>query len=179
MTDTTDHQPEPWFHEIGSDDCPHGAEPDDENTPEWEAWEEQTSARHTGSPQDVRICLDAPAGQACGVCSENDGEFVPWSSCRVRNRARREEKPAVEHRPLTVTGGSLECLERECEDFFTEDGDEIPGMEACSHLSEMEICEACSEPPVGALDEFPAVVAWTDCTHRKVKAGAPNRPVGQ
>lgn len=173
MTDTTDHEPEAWFHEIGSDDCPHGAEPADDS-PEWDAWYDQTSGRHTGSPQDVRICRDAPAGDACGACSEENGEMVPWSACRVRSRVRGEAKPAIEpdlvHRPVTVTSGSLECLERECDEYFTDDGEEIPGKEACSHLAEMEICEACSELPTGG--EYPAVVAWADCVQRTVKAGA-------
>lgn len=173
MTTEPIHTPEPWFHEIGSDDCPHGAEPDDE-TPEWDAWYDATSDRHTGSPQDVRICLDAPAGEACGVCSENDGEFVPWSACRVRDRARRDALPAgeqpIQHRPVTVDVGCLECLERECDEYFTEDGDEIPGMETCSHLRVEEICEACSETP--AEGEYPAVVAWADCSQRKAEAAA-------
>jgi hypothetical protein len=112
MSTESDHQPESWFHEIGSDDCPHGAEPDDD-TPEWEAWYDVTSVRHTGSDQDVRICLDAPVGQACGVCSENDGEFVPWEACRLRDRARRDDIPAAEqpvpHRPATVHVGTADC----------------------------------------------------------------------
>lgn len=171
MTTNTDHQPEPWFHEIGSDDCPHGAEPDDENSPEREAWEEATSARHTGSPQDVRICRDAPAGEACGACSDDVGEMVPWSACRVRDRARHQDTPISEpqHRPVTVEVGGLECVERECEEFFTDDGDEIPGMDACSHMRQMEICEACSEPDTA--EDYPPVVAWTDCAERSVKAG--------
>jgi hypothetical protein len=160
----TDHKPEPWFWEAASDDCPHGAEPTDDTSPEWEVWD----GSHTGSPQDVRICLDAPAGEACGACSEENGEMVPWSACRSRDRARREEKPATGqptvHAPITVTGGSLECLERECEDFFDDEGDEIPGKETCSHLSEMEICEGCTGPHKNG--EFPVVVAWADCTQR-------------
>lgn len=170
MTDTTDHRPEAWFHEIGSDDCPHGAEPDDDTSPEWEVWYDETSGRHTSSPQDVRICLDAPAGEACGACSEDNGEFVPWSDCRVRDRARREETPAGEplHRPVTVEVGSLECLERECDEYFTDDGDEIPGKENCSHIHDMEVCEACSEAPTDG--EYPAVVAWADCLQREAAA---------
>lgn len=171
MTAETDHKPEPWFHEIGSDDCPHGAEPDDD-TPEWDAWYDETSDRHTGSPQDVRICLDAPAGEACGVCSENDGEFVPWSACRVRDRARREHKTAREpqHRPVTVAVGGMECLERECDEYFTDDGEEIHGKENCSHIHDMEVCEACSQ--LQSAGDFPPVVAWVDCPQRLAKAGA-------
>lgn len=174
MSTESDHQPESWFHEIGSDNCPHGAEPDDD-TPEWDAWYDLTSVRHTGSDQDVRICLDAPVGEACGVCSENDGEFVPLEACRLRDRARRNDIPAaeqpVQHRPVTVHVGTADCLEGECEEYFTEDGEEIPGKENCSHLRGEQICEACSEAPLDD-GEYPAVVAWADCAQRTVKAGA-------
>ena len=168
-TPTDDHRPEPWFHEAGSDDCPHGPEPENEMSPEWEAWEEATSGRHTGSPQDVRIGLDAPAGDACAECSAENNEFVPWTACRTR--PRRKDKPMPEqptsHQPETVIGGDLECLERECEDFFTDDGDEIPGKETCSHLTEMEICTGCSGP---ATEDFAPVTAWVDCPHRAAPA---------
>ncbi|MFD6553755.1 hypothetical protein [Streptomyces sp. NPDC058398] len=86
MTSTdsaTDHQPEPWFGEAGSDPCPHGPEPKDDS-PEWDVWYEVTSDRHTGSPQDVRICLDAPIGDYCPECSADHNEPVPWSLCDSR-----------------------------------------------------------------------------------------------
>jgi len=166
----TDHKPQPWFWEAGSDQCPHGPEPEDDMSPEWDAWYE----RHTGSPQDVRICLDAPAGDVCGTCSEDDNEMVPWSACRARDRARRNETQVTEqpvaHAPVTVEVGLLDCLELECEEFFDEDGEEIPGKETCSHLTEMEICEGCTGPWKDG--EFPAVAAWADCPQRPVKAGA-------
>lgn len=69
------HRPQSWYWEADSDNCPHGPEPEDDTT---EAWEEWTDC-HPWSPQDVRICLDAPVGKACRDCS--DGEFVPWSAC--------------------------------------------------------------------------------------------------
>lgn len=166
---TTEHEPEAWFWEAGSDDCPHGPEPKDKTSEEWGTWYDQ----HTPSPQDVRVCRDAPAGDACGACSEEYGEMVPWSSCRARKRSLRDGQstPApLTHTPVTVTGGDLECLEKECDDFFDEDGNEIPGKTACSHLSEMEICEACTGP--WEKGEFPAVVAWADCPQRLVKMGA-------
>jgi len=160
-----------WFHEIGSDDCPHGPEPDDENSPEFEAWEEATSARHTGSPQDVRICLDAPAGDACGACSDDVGEMVPWSACRARDHARTFQIASQpQHQPVTADVAAMECWERECDDFFTDDGDEIPDKDTCTHMRQMEICEACSEP--GAAEDYPPVVAWADCTKSSTKAGA-------
>ncbi|MGW8679588.1 hypothetical protein ACWGNN_00715 [Streptomyces sp. NPDC055817] len=164
MTDR--HEPTNWFWEAGSDSCPHRPRPANDS-PDWDAWFE----RHTGSPQDVFICLDAPAGEACEPCSDESGDMVPWSRCRNRKhvRAYQPTEPR-QHRPVTVDVASLECLGRECEEFFTEGGDEIPGKTSCSHVREMEICEACSEPPPGDADPYPAVVAWADCTHAKAEA---------
>jgi hypothetical protein len=72
----TDHQPESWFWEAGSDSCPHGPEPE-YDTDARDAWYE----RHTGSPQDVRICLDAPMGDYCPECSADHNDPVPWALC--------------------------------------------------------------------------------------------------
>lgn len=166
---TEQHQSGAFFWEVGSAECPHDPQPDHLTEGEaWDAWRERHPSAGCGP-----ICLDAPAGEACLDCSEEEGDMVPWSACRSRDHARPVQSAAEpQHRPITVTGGNLECLERECEDFFTDDGDEIPGKETCSHLSEMEICEACSEPPVGGLDNFPAVVAWADCAQNLAKAEA-------
>lgn len=76
----TDHKPEPWFWEAGSEHCPHGPEPEDDTSPEWDEW----SDRHTGSPQDVVICLDAPMGDHCPECSYDHNDPVPWSACDER-----------------------------------------------------------------------------------------------
>lgn len=164
MTATDDHKPEPWYWEANSDECPHGPEPEDDS-PEWDEWMD----RHTWAPQDVRICLDAPAGTACPACSAECGDMVPWSRCENRDHARPLPKTtAPQHRPVTVEVAGLECLERECKEFFTDDGDEIPGKETCSHFRQMEVCEACSETPPGDADPFPPVVAWADCQHKPV-----------
>ena len=144
-TTTTDsaHQPEPWYHEAGSSKCPHGPEPEDRDGDAWDVWAE----RHTGSPQDVFICLDAPMGDVCEECSNDVGEAVPWSACETRRHAH--PKPGTEptpeaHEPVEVWVGTGDCLERECEDYFTEDGDEIPGKERCSHIGVELICGGCS-----------------------------------
>jgi len=80
-----DHKPEPWYWEAGSDKCPHGPEPDDIADPK--GWDEYHD-RHPGSPQDVRICLDAPMGDHCAACfEESGGDPVPWADC--------PENPAV------------------------------------------------------------------------------------
>jgi hypothetical protein len=164
------HEPGAFYWEVGSDQCPHGAEPDIETEGEaWDLWRD----RHPSS-DDGPVCLDAPAGDACLACSAEDGEMVPWNRCRVRDHTRpkraaaqKPEQPTA-HVPLTVDVGSLECLERECEDFFDDEGDEIPSKETCSHLSEMEICEGCTGPHKDG--EFPVVVAWADCTQRLAAA---------
>jgi hypothetical protein len=82
VTDT-DHQPEPWFWEAGSEHCPHGAEPD-RDSDVWDVWAE----RHSGSPQDVVVCLDAPMGDHCPECSADHGEPVPWSLCDAKEAQR-------------------------------------------------------------------------------------------
>ncbi|MFF1499721.1 hypothetical protein ACFVZR_07555 [Streptomyces sp. NPDC058316] len=135
---TTDHKPENWFHEAGGDHCPHGAEPDLDSEAR-DIWAD----RHTGSPQDVYICLEAPAGEACGACSSEDGEMVPWAACRVREHARPKQGIVLndaEHQQVTVWVGTEECLDRECEEYFTDDGDVDPGVERCSHVREETAC---------------------------------------
>lgn len=73
----TDHRPDPWYAEAEGDNCPHGPEPEDDTTDAWDTWQE----RHQWSPQDVRICLDAPIGDHCPECSADHGDPVPWADC--------------------------------------------------------------------------------------------------
>jgi hypothetical protein len=62
------------------------------------------------------------------------------------------------HTPITLLVGSEECFDRECEDYFTEDGEPDPGVERCSHIAEQTVCEQCStERPDG---EYEPVVPW-------------------
>jgi hypothetical protein len=73
----TDHRSEPWYWEAGSEHCPHGPEPDQQSSA-WDDWAE----RHTGSPQDVFVCLDAPMGDHCPACfEETGGDPTPWALC--------------------------------------------------------------------------------------------------
>lgn len=169
MTEIHDHEPTKFYWEAGSEHCPHGAEPDYDADPgAWDDWYE----RHTGSPQDVRICLDAPMGDHCPACSAEHGDMVPWSRCENRKHARPRQAAADQHRMVIADVGSLECLERECEEFFTEDGEQIPGKTICSHVQELQICSGCSSEPRDG-DEYPKVVAWADCTQPKAEAQKP------
>ncbi|MDT0306160.1 hypothetical protein RM780_04180 [Streptomyces sp. DSM 44917] len=62
------------------------------------------------------------------------------------------------HAPLLIFAGPVECLERECEEYATEDGHDDPGVERCSHIRVEEVCAGCSTQTDDG--EFVAVVAW-------------------
>lgn len=141
-TAATEHKPEPWYREAGSDKCPHGPEPEDRDSAAWDTWGE----RHVASPQDVYICLDAPMGDHCDACYKTHGEAVPWSACDARTHASL--RPGAEagpgHEAVEVWVGTFECLNRECEEYFDADGNEIPGKDRCSHIGTEVICGGCS-----------------------------------
>ncbi|MFD7465079.1 hypothetical protein [Streptomyces tendae] len=159
MTDLYDHEPKQFYFGADTEYCPHKPIPERHT----DAWDEWMALGHQAYDDGI-LCLAAPCGIGCPACSAESGDMVPWSRCENRpHTPARTEPRAPRHRALTVEVGSLECWERECDEFFTEDGDEIPGKTACSHLTEMEICAACSEPPVGNTDNFPAAVAMADC----------------
>lgn len=65
----------------------------------------------------------------------------------------------TEHRPLILLVGSEDCLERECEDYFTEDGNDDPGVERCSHIRKETVCAACSDEP-NADGYYEHTVPW-------------------
>ncbi|BBB01041.1 hypothetical protein RVR_8274 [Actinacidiphila reveromycinica] len=48
------------------------------------------------------------------------------------------------HHPITLLVGGQECLDRECEEYATEDGGNDPGVERCSHIREEIVCAQCS-----------------------------------
>lgn len=138
------HHSEPWYYEAASSKCPHGPKPseDDWKTPEYIAWWD----RHQPSDECV-ICLDAPMGDVCEECSSDHGEAIPWSACYARHHAH--PKPGTTptpgaHEPVEVWIGTTECLERECEEYFTDDGDEISGKDRCSHIGVELLCGGCS-----------------------------------
>ncbi|MFH8531571.1 hypothetical protein ACH4GE_24510 [Streptomyces tendae] len=163
MTDLNDHEPKQFYFDAETEHCPHKPIPERHT----DAWDEWMTLGH--QPYDYGIlCLSAPCGTGCPACSAEQGDMVPWSRCETRSHTRplRSRTDAPQHRPVTAEVADLECLERECEEFFTDDGDEIPGKDTCSHVREMEICEACSDAPVGDGDPHPPVVAWADCPQR-------------
>lgn len=157
MTTTRDHEPAAFYWAADSDECPHGAQPDYRTDGEaWDTWRE----RHPSS-DDGPICLDAPAGTACPACSAEHGDMVPWERCEGRDhiRPKRGIVPnlGAEHQPVQVWVGGIDCLERECEEYFTDDGDEIHGVEVCSHIREETVC-SCRRLPLGeySLEPCPA-----------------------
>jgi hypothetical protein len=160
MADLFDHEPQQFYWDAETERCPHKPIPE-RHTDAWDEWMALGHQRY----DDGVLCLSAPALTGCPACTADQGDMVSWSACRNRDHARALPLPAKpQHRPVTVDVADLECLERECDEYFTDDGDEIPGKESCSHFREMEICEACSEP--GAAEDYPAVVAWADCMQR-------------
>ncbi|MER7953881.1 hypothetical protein [Streptomyces sp. NPDC096030] len=150
---TEQHEPEQWHFNADTNECPHGPEPEDDASDEWEEWTD----RHP-TYDDGRLCLDAPAGEACGACSADDGEMVPWSHCRARTHRRPQRGvaagPGAEHRQVPIWIGATECLERECDGYFDDDGDEIPGLEHCSHIQPDTAC-SCQEQPDGDYSDEP------------------------
>ncbi len=67
---------------------------------------------------------------------------------------------ATDHRPLILLVGGQDCLDRDCEEYLTPDGDDDPGVERCSHIHEETVCAACSEPPMGADGIYETTEAW-------------------
>ena len=65
----------------------------------------------------------------------------------------------TQHRPIVLLTGSEDCLDRECEDYFTEDGEPDPGVERCSHIREETVCAACSGTP-DADGNYEHTVPW-------------------
>ncbi|MCX4450638.1 hypothetical protein [Streptomyces sp. NBC_01789] len=145
------HEHGTYYWEAGATECPHGPRPDpDTDGDAYDVWSDQ----HPTS-DDVRICLNAPIGEACLDCSAEDGEYVPWAACRTREHALPTHgmvpNPDADHQQVTVWVGTLECLERECEQYFTDDGDHDPGVERCSHIREELAC-SCQRNQDGEYD---------------------------
>ncbi len=67
------------------------------------------------------------------------------------------------HHLLTLLVGGEECLDRECEDYFTDNGEPDPGVERCSHIRTETVCAGCSGEP-NADGEYEHTVPWDECT---------------
>lgn len=134
-----EHVPTQFYWEAGSDHCPHGFEPKDDS-PQQDAWWE----RHISTLDDIVVCLDAPAGEACIICSDFLGEMTLWADCQAREHARAKHGvvPNLDatHQPVTVLVGIQECFDRECEDYLTGQGNHDRGVELCSHIREETVC---------------------------------------
>lgn len=74
------------------------------------------------------------------------------------------ETPAVEpvHRRLVLLVGGQDCLDRDCEQYFTEEGEPDPTVELCSHIRTEAICAGCSGRP-NADGEYEHTVPWGQC----------------
>ncbi|GAA1781126.1 MULTISPECIES: hypothetical protein [Actinomycetes] len=68
------------------------------------------------------------------------------------------------HQPTTVYAGPVDCIERECEEFWDDEGEDRPGVNLCSHIAAEQICAACSEPPKEEGGYWQRTVAWP-CKH--------------
>lgn len=53
--------------------------------------------------------------------------------------------PAPEHHPLTLETGPVDCIDRECDEYFNEDGVEELHVASCSHLTDVIVCGKCSK----------------------------------
>ena len=157
MTDQTEHRPEPWYWAADTEYCPHEPEPERYT----DAWDQWMTLGHQPYDDGV-ICLDAPAGIACQACSAEHGDVVPWERCEGRDHARpirgTVPNPEAEHQPVQVWVGGIDCLERECDEYFTDDGDDDPTVDTCSHLREATSC-SCRRLPGGDYDLEPCPLA--------------------
>lgn len=156
MTDLYDHEPQQFYWDADTRFCPHGPEPEDDTTDEWMEWDDRHPSYDNG-----KLCLDAPAGICCPACS-SEADMVPWERCEGRDHARPVRgavpNPDAEHQPVQVWVGGIDCLERECEEYFTDDGDEKPGVETCSHIRVETSC-SCRRLPGGDYDLEPCPLA--------------------
>jgi hypothetical protein len=153
-----DHEPAQFYWDAETEHCPHKPIPE-RNTDAWDQW----MCNHQPYDDGV-LCLSAPAGTACPACSAEHGDMVPWDRCEGRDHVRPARgitpTPEPEHQQVPVWVGGLECLERECDEYFTDDGDEITDLEKCSHIRE-DTCCSCRRigPGEYSMDPCPLEAA--------------------
>lgn len=145
-----DHEPTQFYWDAQTDNCPHKPIPERYT----DAWDEWMTLGHQLYDDGV-LCLSAPAGTACPACSDEDADMVPWSRCKSRDHARPARgavpNPEAEHQPVQVWVGGIDCLERECDEYYTDDGDDDPTVDTCSHIREETVC-SCRRLPDGDYD---------------------------
>ena len=157
MNTLHDHEAEQFYWNADTKYCPH-TQPDIENDGDaWDIWRERHPASDYGP-----ICLDAPADICCPACSAEHVDMVPWDRCEGRDHARPVRgavpNPDAEHQAVQVWVGGIDCLERECEEYFTDDGDEKADLEVCSHIRVETAC-SCRRLPSGDYDIEPCPAA--------------------
>jgi hypothetical protein len=147
MTAIHEHEPAQFYWDTETEHCPHKPIPERGT----DAWDEWMTLGHQPYDDGV-LCLSAPAGTACPACSAELGDMVPWDRCEGRDHTRPKRglvpNPDAEHQPVQVWVGGIDCLERECDEYFTDDGDEKTDLEVCSHIREETSC-SCRRLPLG------------------------------
>lgn len=71
---------------------------------------------------------------------------------------------STDHQPTTVYAGPTECIERDCDEFWDDEGEDRPDVNLCSHIAAERICTACSEAPAEEGGYWGQTVAWP-CKH--------------
>lgn len=157
MSNPHEHEARQFYWAADTEYCPHEPEPE-RYTDAWDQW----MCNHQMS-DDGPICLEAPAGTACPACSAEHGDMVPWDDCTERAHVRPKRgvvpNPDSSHQPIPVWVAGIECLDRECEEYFNEDGDDDPTVEVCSHIRQETAC-SCQRLDDGeyALGTCPSLV---------------------
>jgi hypothetical protein len=80
----------------------------------------------------------------------------------------------AQHTPITILVGPADCFERDCEEYATDEGDNNPDVQNCSHIREQVICEQCStEGPEG---DYEPAVPWTGPHATPPRSDHPRHP---
>jgi hypothetical protein len=119
--------------------------------------------------------------RACNGCGERLGDVteaemhagmngIPLPDVRPECPNCRAEHPVAACRPMRILAGPAECLNEECEEYSTDEGDDS-GIDSCSHVRE-ELC--CAEHSMIREDDVDPAEPWP-CqydTSRKENADA-------
>jgi hypothetical protein len=75
--------------------------------------------------------------------------------------------------PITLLAGPVDCLDGDCDEYATEDGDPT-GIERCSHITDQQACEQHSTFEDSEWEYCTHAEPWP-CQHAAVPAAAPTR----